>query len=163
MDLEVIEGNICDAPEQYIAHQCNCVTDHAAGTAKAIFSRFPYADIYRLRSKRHEPSADEQLGNIIIKGDGLGERLVINMMAQFYPGKPKFPEGRKDGKGTREAAFQECLNKIAAIPGLQSIAFPFKIGCNLGGGDWAVYRKMLKEFAIKTGVKVRVYHLPANV
>jgi len=39
------------------------------------------------------------------------------------------------------------------------VAFPFKIGCGAAGGDWTVYRAMIKAFAEKTGVKVRIYKL----
>ena len=160
MDLQVVTGDLLDAPEKFICHQCNCLTDHAAGIAQAIFSRFPYADIYKLRSKNHTPTLEEQLGNIIIKGNGTGQRFIINMMAQVYPGAPKYPDSRKDGTLVRQAAFQECLHKITQLPELQSVAFPWQIGCNLGGGDWQVYRHMIREFAEQVGIPVRVYKLP---
>lgn len=154
MDLKVIEGNLLDSPEQYIAHQCNCLTQRSAGTAKRIFDKFPYANIYKDRT---EPDTMEE---IIISGNGDDERYVINMLAQYYPGVTKYPQSDRDGIETRKRAFKTCLHKISQIANLQSIAFPYKIGCNLAGGKWEVYRKMIKTFAEENpNVSVRIYKL----
>ena len=157
MDFKQVEGNLLEAAEQYICHQCNMLTDHAAGTAKLIFDRFPYADIYKDRDCPHIPTMEEQLGNILIRGDGKDQRFVINMMAQFYPGKPKYPNSSKDGTLVRLNAFKQCLDKIALLPDLQSVAFPYKIGCNLAGGNWDTYYNMIEQFADKVQIPVRIY------
>lgn len=45
--IEIIEGDLLNATEKYICHQTNCLSQgSAAGIARAIFDRFPYADIY---------------------------------------------------------------------------------------------------------------------
>lgn len=155
MNLKVIEGNLLDSSEQYIAHQCNCLTIHSAGIAHNIFKTFPWANIY---IERKSKKATHHLGEIHVRGDGKEKRFVINMMAQFYPGKTKYPNSKKDGTARREEAFTECLKKIGEIPGLKSIAFPFKIGCNMAGGDWHKYRHMIRLFAEDNPkVQVRVY------
>ena len=83
------------------------------------------------------------------------------MMAQYYPGRTKYPNSNKDGTLRREEAFKECLSKVSNIPGLKSLALPYKIGCNLAGGDWVKYRHMIRQFAENNpNVKVRVYKLP---
>jgi O-acetyl-ADP-ribose deacetylase (regulator of RNase III) len=157
MDLAIINGDLFDATEQYICHQCNSVTTVGANLAQSMFKRFPHADIYSCRKKPHIPEDFELPGNIIIRGDGKTQRYVINIIGQYYPGPSKYPNSSRDGWSVRQAAFQTCLDKIAKIPGLKSVAFPWKIGCGAAGGDWIVYRKMIKTFAEKTGVKVRVY------
>jgi|SRR6185436_3945389 len=153
--IEVISGNILECKERYIAHQCNCLTQHSAGTAKNIFDKYPHANTYKSRS---EPS---KLSSIEILGDGIDNRFIINMYAQYYPGKPKYPESKLDGTIARQKYFYQCLLQISKIPNLESIAFPYKIGCNLGGGDWNYYYGVLNNFAIfvynKHNTKVFLY------
>ena len=159
MDLKVIEGDLFDSTEQYLCHQCNVISQRAAHLAQSVFNRFPYSNIYAERDGSG-PKPGQELGDIIIRGNGKNERLIINMLAQFYPGKTKYPNSPKDGIATRKSAFQMCLNKITDIPALQSIAFPFGIGCGAAGGDWLVYRKMIKNFAEEVEIPVRIYRLP---
>lgn len=153
--IEIVRGNIIDATEQYIAHQCNCLTQNSAGAAKAIFDKYPHADTYFGRT---EPDV---LGTIKVLGNGEDNRYVINMFAQYYPGRTKFPNSGKDGIQTRQKSFHRCLARIAKIEDLKSIAFPWRIGCNLAGGDWEWYLGTLHNFAKHVGEKqgtlVRVY------
>ena len=47
---------------------------------------------------------------------------------------------------TNYTAFQSCLLKLKSeIPSGSTIAMPYKIGCGLGGGDWAVILKMIEN------------------
>ena len=108
--MEIVNGNIIEFNRaQYIAHQCNCVTDRSAGVAASIFKAFPWSDIYSQRTEHSKP------GTIEIRGNGKDQRLVVNMFAQFYPGKPKFPDGKKDGYEARKAYFKSCINRIVAL------------------------------------------------
>lgn len=139
--IEIITGDLLQSKEKYIAHQCNCLTTHSAGTAKAIFDQYPHADTYATRT---EPDI---MGSIKILGNGEYQRFVINMFAQYYPGKSKYPNSDKDGILVREKMFHRCLLRIAQIQNLESIAFPYMIGCNLGGGNWDHYLGTLTNFA----------------
>jgi hypothetical protein len=47
--------------------------------------------------------------------------------------------------------------RLAQAP---SVAFPYKIGCGLGGGDWAAYLPLLVAFARAVPGHVRLYHQP---
>jgi O-acetyl-ADP-ribose deacetylase (regulator of RNase III) len=145
-----IHGDLTKINTQYISHQCNCTSKKVAGLAKNIFEKFPWSDIYSRRS----PLAKENLrsdlpgpGSISIHGDGENQRYVINMLAQIYPGKPKYPEDINDGYSSREKYFISCLNQIAKIENLESIAFPKFIGCGLAGGSWERYREFIENFA----------------
>ena len=166
--IEIVAGDLLEAQEQYIAHQCNCLTQNSAGAAKAIFDKYPYANTYERRVK----DADGQTtnidvpGTIAIMGDGQEQRYVINMYAQYYPGRSKYPLSTLDGIPVRLSYFYKCLLRIAKLPGLESVAFPWRVGCNLGGGDWTHYLGMLTNFAQyvgdKYGVKVVIYKLPGD-
>jgi O-acetyl-ADP-ribose deacetylase (regulator of RNase III) len=142
--IEIIAGDLLDAKEQYIAHQCNCVSQGASGVAAAIFNKFPYADCY---SNRTQP---DKAGIIKIFGNGQDQRYVINMFAQVLPGKYRHTQfcAKRDSMIDRFDAFEMCLFHISQIEGLENVAFPFRIGCGLAGGNWeGTYLPMLTRFA----------------
>ena len=70
--IEIITGDLLEAKEKYIAHQCNCLTQNSAGTAKAIFDKFPYANTYerRIKDENGETTNIDKPGTIIVLGDG---------------------------------------------------------------------------------------------
>ena len=162
--IKYVEGSLLEAPEKYICHQCNCLTKRAANLALSVFSKFPHADIYKPRGCCDLPKEGTP-GTIIIKGDGITERYVINMLGQVYPGFPRFPTSLRDGFIARRSYFQSCLDQIAQIENLESIAFPHQIGCGAAGGNWSEYQKMIENFSETVTASVVVYKLkePANV
>lgn len=161
--IEIVTGDLLDSKEKYIGHQCNCLTQNSAGAAKAIFDKWPHANTYQKRGRDSEGKNAhiDSPGTIDIMGDGKDKRYVINMYAQYYPGKPKYPNSNLDGTLVRQINFHRCLLLVAKIQDLESIAFPYKIGCNLAGGDWEYYLGTITNFAKyldPKGVKVKIYH-----
>lgn len=150
--LPVINGNLLDATEQYIVHQTNTVSRGASGLAKAIFDRFPYANIY-------DGSVERIPGDVIIRGNGQDQRYVIGLNGQCQPGGLGV-ESSLDSRSKRIKYFQSGLHKIEQISNLESIAFPWNIGCGLAGGNWTVYWHMICAWANSlTNIKVRFYKL----
>jgi O-acetyl-ADP-ribose deacetylase (regulator of RNase III) len=151
--VRIVEGNLLDATEQYVCHQCNCVTPTSRGLSAALYGRFPYADVYsRRQGARSKP------GTIEVCGDGASNRFVVNMFAQWKGGKP----GGRDTAEQRLQNFRQCLSKIAQIRGLTSVAFPYNIGCGLAGGNWADYSAEIEAFAERTHVDVVLYRISAE-
>lgn len=149
--LNIINGDLLEAKEQYIAHQCNCVSaGRAAGLASLLFYKYPYSDVYKTRKNHSVP------GTISIHGDGLSQRYVINMYAQYYPGKFR-NEFSNDSNQMRQQYFKKCLEDIANIENLQSIAMPFNIGCGLAGGKWEDYSQILTDFINSTPIELVLY------
>ena len=99
--VKLIKGDLFEAKEKYILHQCNSISQNAGGLALYLFIKFPYANIYKGRI------GEDTLGTIKICGNGVDQRYVINAFAQFYPGPPKF-QGI-DTRQNREKYFQICL------------------------------------------------------
>ena len=157
--IEIVEGDIVRATEQYICHQCNCVTNRAAHLAAYVFQHFPYADIYKDRSFPHQPGPGGMPGDIVIRGNGSDQRLVVAMLGQYYPGKPRFPESKRDGFEARQGYFAACLDKIAEIPGLVSVAFPYQVGCGAAGGSWPAYLAMIEELSHRIPNGIVIYKL----
>lgn len=141
--IKEVCGNLLEHDAKYIAHQCNCVSTGYAGIAKAIYNKYPYSDVY---STRKNP---DKLGTIKVCGNGKDKRYIINMFSQYYPGTCKYPDGGKDNPKLREESFKKCLDEISKIKDLESIAFPYLIGCGLAGGNWDNYEKMIYNFAHK--------------
>lgn len=147
--MKIIDQNILTMNTKYICHQCNCVSKSGSGLAHYLFETFPHADVY---SNRAHP---DRMGDIIVCGDGINDRYVINMMAQYYPGYAN-AKYANDSERIRLNAFTSCLGKILEIPNLESIAFPYGVGCGLGGGDWGKYLSMLEWFSTKTNAEVTI-------
>ena len=152
--IEIVTGDLFEAPEKYLVHQCNCVTQTAAHLAKDVFERFPYSDIY---TGREDP---DQPGHIIVRGNGQDQRYVVALLGQYYPGRPKYPKSTLDGIPAREKYFYRALLRLSKLDDLESIAFPWRIGCGAAGGDWERYLGKITNFAQYVGdkgVKVRIY------
>lgn len=128
--LQLVLGDLLEVKTQYLAHQCNCITKTARGLAAQVFDTYPEANVYK---KRSHPST---LGTIQVVG------RVINMFAQYEPGAPGF-----ETRASRLEAFRKCLVDIEQLPELQSIAFPYGIGCGLARGYWTDYQTVLEEFS----------------
>ena len=136
--LKKIKGDILTTPCKYIAHQCNCKTvGRAAGLALHINKKYPYADMYKINNDRIP-------GRINIMGNGIDKRFVINMYAQNYPGKCNINETEI----VRLEWFEHCFKEIdRLIDDINTIAFPYWIGCGLAGGDWKKYLSLIEEFS----------------
>lgn len=148
--LKIVTGDLFEATEGYLCHQCNCVTNRAAHLAKAVFDRFPYADVYTGRKIHDNP------GTVRLCGEG-DQRRVVALFGQYYPGFSRFPNSKKDGYEARFYYFQECLEQLEELKG--SFAFPWRIGCGAAGGDWVRYLREIKSFAERIDGDVTVYRL----
>jgi O-acetyl-ADP-ribose deacetylase (regulator of RNase III) len=150
--MNIVKGDLLEAKEQFIAHQCNAISQNAGGLAFYLFSKFPYSNVYRGRIK------DDIPGTIKVMGDGDLQRYVINMFAQYRPGPPSI-SNPTDNRQIREIYFAKCLEEISKIPNLQSIAFPYMVGCGLARGIWSHYLKMLEDFSNKNNnIEVVIYN-----
>jgi O-acetyl-ADP-ribose deacetylase (regulator of RNase III) len=151
MSLKIVQGDILESDAKYIVHQCNCVSASAGGLAGFLFEKYPYSDIYQ---ERIQSNTIHKPGDLYIRGNGKDQRYVINAMAQVGPGEPRpnrkikdFWHYIPDSAQARETYFSRCLQKIALIDNLETVAFPWKIGCGLAAGDWNRYLAVLEHFA----------------
>lgn len=159
--LTIVNDNILNSKEKYIAHVCNAVANQAGGITHYIFEKFPYANIYKSRPFPYRATGPNFPGHCIVKGDGIKDRFVINMISQYDPATPLNGKGLLDGYNTREGYFNQCLRMISRFSNLESIAFPYYTGCFLTGGNWDNYVRMIRAFAIGVSntqnAKVYVY------
>ena len=158
--VEIIKGSLFDSEDKYIVHQCNCVTKRAAHLSLDVFTRYPYSDVYKERKGIMYDHIDSP-GEIIVRGNGEDERYIINLFGQYYPGKIKYPNSALDGEKARKDYFFSGLCKIAKIDKLESVSFPWGIGCGAAGGNWDFYHNLICKFAyhVKEKAKVTIYRL----
>lgn len=144
-------GNLLDAPVDYICHQVNCQGRMGSGIAKQIKERWPvvydaYISAYKDREDEilrncggfeHIPDVSETLLGYLQKVPVNEEQVVINMFAQQHYGY--------DGKRyTSYDAFWACLGGIHdSVPKGSKIGFPYRIGCGLGGANWQIIETMI--------------------
>jgi O-acetyl-ADP-ribose deacetylase (regulator of RNase III) len=131
-------GGLEGAVERAIAHQVNDQGKMGSGVAKALYTRYPevkkkYLDLFN--NKFHE----SYLGKIQpVETQG---KVIYNVFSQRGYGY--------DGKQYTNYPFLSfCLNSILMDineRGIDKIAFPWKYGCGLGGGDWEKVKPMIQE------------------
>lgn len=154
--INYIKGNLLDSDCNFICHQVNCRGKMASGIAGQIRERWPvvynkYQEMYSQAwnwSQNMDPingeatPADYLLGDIqvvYIQNNDKGEfQYIINMFSQDaygYDGETRY---------TSYDAFADCLYRIKNfVPKGAVIAFPYKIGCGLGGANWEIIEKMI--------------------
>ncbi|KAJ1444731.1 hypothetical protein M885DRAFT_552176 [Pelagophyceae sp. CCMP2097] len=154
--VRVVRGDLLAATEPVLVQQCNCTSKGARGLAKALFDRFPSADVYRQRSRHSTPGTLESR-------QIAGGRTLVALYAQRAPGLPR--RSGDDSAETRLAWFELSLDALAELldgrgEGAQrSVALPYNVGCGLAGGDWKLYSKTVDAFARDHGVDVTLYDL----
>lgn len=157
-EITIINGSILDSEVKYICHQCNCVTTNSKGLASKIFGKWPCANTYSNRLISGVPSVPGSIDIIKVKNHESNlEQFIINMYGQYYPGTSKYPNNQKDGIKSREQYFRHCLIELSKLHNLESVAFPYGIGCSLAGGHWPTYLSMIKEFANNVDAKIFIY------
>jgi hypothetical protein len=135
-----------------LAHQVNAdQRKKPGGLAKELTNLYGFADLH---NEGAEGPQDDLLGTARIDtepSDPKGPHgqkaatTIVSIYGQRYGGKPG---GERDSSAAREKYFKSGLGDIKRqVPDLKSIAFPKKIGCGIGGGDWRTYKTMIHEFA----------------
>lgn len=166
-----VEGNILNFKEQYMAQQCNTISTKSHGLSQQISRKWPHCDPYKKRrnigtknlaieNDRPNPGSIE-----VFPLNEKKEQFVVCMYAQRGMGVPySFNNQNKelglDDYKLRAFWFEECLKEIEKLKP-KSIAFPYKIGCGLAGGNWEeTYKPLLEKFAARNpNVKIVLYKL----
>ena len=145
------EGDIVNGNYDIFCQQVNCQHKMGSGLARQIRNKYP--EVY----KAYMDIKDQRLGFIdsVETKDG---RICVNMFAQDNYGR--------DGKCyTNYKAFEACLNAIIGLIEDRhikigaKIAFPYKIGCGLGGGNWDIIRDLIDKFSEKVEQDVVIVSL----
>lgn len=161
--MHVKKGNLLASNCDVIVQQCNCVTIKSHGLSKAIADKYPYANMYskrRAKSANMATVADRPGTCKIMIPDHPGDPYVACLLGQYYPGKAgnywskvyTHLDFYDDSSKNRLEWFKKALDDLEYqlandYSELDTVGFPYKIGCGLAGGDWRQYQKLIKEFA----------------
>lgn len=144
LDIKLIKGNVLDSDAPIIAHQVNCMGVMGAGVAKCVRERYP--DVMTTYTRWCKDYNSKILLGMVLDYCTDKNQVIANCFAQEKTGS---------GRQTNYEAFYMCLEnlrKAVDYYGFEHrIAFPYKIGCGLGGGDWDVILAMIKSVFGKSG------------
>jgi hypothetical protein len=134
-----------DADETYLVHPVNAAGKTATSLTEAVFTRYPYADMYTAR-KTEGRTDIASLGKAVVKGDGMAQRYVVGLVVQVATGKSG---GKDDTAADRDQYFQRALDDLKTqVPSEASLAF---------GGITGKYVPMVEAFARSVPNKVVIY------
>lgn len=137
--VKIIDGNIFDSNAHIICHQCNCKGVMGSGVAAEVKKRYPhvfqaYLDDYN--------NGLLKLGYVCF-ATAKTDQVIANMC-----GQDKF--GYDGSVYTNYEKLQECLDTVNDFAFFSYdvkpvIAFPYRMSCHRGGGDWNVVYKMIED------------------
>ena len=142
--INYINANLLNSDCNFICHQVNCQGKMGSGVAKQIRDRWP--EVYTNYARVVDSKMLGSVQILYIEDANIPYQCVVNMFAQKFYGY----DGRRY---TSYDAFWNCLNELKnKIPKNSTIAFPYKIGCGLGGANWEIIEKMIDVVFADYGV-----------
>jgi hypothetical protein len=131
--MKIIEKDILTVEKGIICHQVNCQKTMGSGIAKQIREKWPLVyDRYI--------EFDNILGNLQLE-EVSTDLFVANLFGQNnygYDGK------RYTSYGAWERALP--LLKKCSTELILPVYFPYKVGCDRGGGDFRIIEAMIEEY-----------------
>lgn len=130
--IKTCYGDILSSNATVICHQTNCLGVMGAGLALQIKNTYPrvfreYNDLCRKQTKQNDLLGKVQFVSVT------NQLLIANCFGQCLP-----------GANTDYDALKQCLTFLRyTLPTTYTIAFPYKMGCGIGGGDWNVVYSMI--------------------
>lgn len=140
MAINYVDGNLLDAKEDIIGHQCNAQGVMGSGIARQI--RFKYPHVYAEYSRLFEFNRNDAKWLGYCQIIDCSDKMVANLIAQHNYGRDR------NVVYTDYAALEGALKylKVYAQYHDLSVALPYRIGCGLANGDWeSVVHPMLQE------------------
>lgn len=133
--IHYINADLLESDCNFICHQVNCMGKMGSGIAKQIRARWP--EVYENYSRVVDFDMFGKAQVLYIEDANIPYQCVVNLFAQQT-------YGYDDNRYTSYDAFWMCLHDLKLqIPENATIAFPYKIGCGLGGANWEVIEKMI--------------------
>lgn len=152
MEVKVYNGDITECNADIIAHQTNCYFVMGAGVALAIKRKWPIVyEKYKQLGDSEKKKSYKWLGTCqLVEIDQ--NRYVANLFGQDECGGGQC---FTDYDALKEAL--EELRRYVNYSGLKTIAFPWKIGCGLAGGDWDIVKPMIEDIFKDLDVEIQYW------
>ncbi|ALS22130.1 macro domain-containing protein [Paenibacillus naphthalenovorans] len=134
--IKIVEGDLLKATEDIIGHQVNCRGVMGSGVAAQIKRRYPAA-FYQYSAMC------EFLGSTALGVCQVVEVSKVKYVANLF-GQNEYGRGIQHTDYDALHLALESLYKRAKRDGL-SVALPYKLGSDRGGGDWDVVYKIIDK------------------
>lgn len=135
--IKEMDGNLFLSPAQIRCHQVNCKGVMGAGIAVEAKNRYP--GMFQEYQSRCKYFGSKNLGDVQFYVSENG-----TVLANLF-GQNEYSRGQLQ---TNYDAFEECIQTVYefAIRYNLSVGFPYKIGCDLAGGDWETVRGIIEAY-----------------
>ena len=138
--IKHIKCNMFDSGADIFCHQVNCQGEMNTGVAAEVRKRYPWVFAeYKRFLERFEKFSKASVALGLSSFTYIDEeRIVLNIFGQVEYGY--------DGKCyTDYDALENALYNIAKDEYYfgKTLAFPYKMGCHRGGGDWDIVYKLI--------------------
>jgi O-acetyl-ADP-ribose deacetylase (regulator of RNase III) len=145
-----------------IVQQCNCFHTMGSGIAAFIRENFPEAYLADKATKLGDPAKMGTFSFAKVKNDAYPDvSFIVNLYSQF--------DCASDRRCTRYDALVDGLTllrdrmRAKANGKLRTIAIPYRIGCNRGGGDWNIVLEIIASiFETEKDFKVLICEPPTS-
>jgi hypothetical protein len=133
---------------EVIIHQCNCFCNMGKGIALQIKNTYPEAYIADCKTKIGDP---DKMGTYTVAIVDNGKKMVVNMYSQYNYGykmsnsQAKYTDYDSMTKALEKFIEDYCISTFETTGKPLICGMPFRIGCDLGGGDWEIVLYMLKR------------------
>ena len=137
--VKIVDGNIFDSSAHIICHQCNCQGVMGSGVAAEVKKRYHHV----FKAYRDDYNNGLLKLGYVCFATAKQDQVIANMC-----GQDKF--GYDGSVYTNYDKLQICLDKVKEYATFSYdvkpvIAFPYKMSCHRGGGDWNVVYKMIED------------------
>jgi len=140
--MKTTDCNLLDAPADIIAQCCNCFNTMGAGVAAAIAQEYPEAVEADNETKKGDKSKLGSLSLCVVKDPTTHKNQAIKAIANLYGQFGFARDNRAVNYEAMYSALVEFRDKLK--PAVKTVAFPYKMGCGLAGGDWRIVEKMIE-------------------
>ena len=137
--IKIIDGNLFDSQANIICHQVNCQGVMGSGVAAEVKQRYPHV----FQAYRQDYLDGKLKLGYVCFAEANQNQVIANMC-----GQDKF--GYDGSVYTNYDKLRECLESVYEYARFEYdvmpvIAFPYKMSCHRGGGDWNVVYKMIED------------------
>ena len=137
--IKIIDGNLFDSQANIICHQVNCQGVMGSGVAAEVKQRYPHV----FQTYRQDYLDGKLKLGYVCFAEANQNQVIANMC-----GQDKF--GYDGSVYTNYDKLRECLESVYEYARFEYdvrpvIAFPYKMSCHRGGGDWNVVYKMIED------------------
>lgn len=144
-------GNLFDSKADVLCHQVNLYGVMGGGIAAEVRERFPGVNkAYEYVCSKYNLAKAELLGMVLYcKTDDTEKQFIANCFSQNIDSI--------DGCLTNYEAARKCFNDVKVWMkdnNKKTVAFPYKYGCGIAGGDWDIVEGIIDDVFYDVDVEI---------